>query len=148
METFMTIKDSSTSTLKHRLSSSSRRRDQSLWYVLHVLCIVMKLFLISSWSDWFLLCFSQGVINKIAVGHLGCLVHGCFNACVVKPSQLTPEQWRDCGLRAGESVEFEVFQLDSDCAGVLIIRGRLEKSRFVFETSWQSHVRCLPDCSK
>ncbi|XP_056597515.1 DNA-directed RNA polymerase I subunit RPA43 [Triplophysa dalaica] len=70
-----------------------------------------------------------GVINKIAVGHLGCLVHGCFNACVMKPSQLTPEQWRDCGLRAGESVEFEVFQLDSDCAGVLIIRGRLEKSR-------------------
>ncbi|KAA0709944.1 DNA-directed RNA polymerase I subunit RPA43 [Triplophysa tibetana] len=70
-----------------------------------------------------------GVINKIAVGHLGCLVHGCFNACVVKPNHLTPEQWRDCGLRAGESVEFEVFQLDSDCAGVLIIRGRLEKSR-------------------
>lgn len=70
-----------------------------------------------------------GVINKVGVGHVGCLVHGCFNACVVKPGQLTSEQWRDCGLCVGENVEFEVFQLDADAAGVLLIRGRLEKSR-------------------
>ncbi|XP_051948748.1 DNA-directed RNA polymerase I subunit RPA43-like [Xyrauchen texanus] len=70
-----------------------------------------------------------GVINKIGVGHVGCLVHGCFNASVVKPSLLTPEQWRDCVLSFGSSLEFEVFQLDADAAGVLLIRGRLEKSR-------------------
>ncbi|XP_051527249.1 DNA-directed RNA polymerase I subunit RPA43 [Myxocyprinus asiaticus] len=70
-----------------------------------------------------------GVINKIGVGHVGCLVHGCFNASVVKPSLLTPEQWRDSVLRFGGSLEFEVFQLDADAAGVLLIRGRLEKSR-------------------
>lgn len=63
---------------------------------------------------------------------MGCLVHGCFNASVVKPSQMTLEQWRDCGLRVGESVDFEVFQLDSDSAGVLLIRGRLERSKYVF----------------
>ncbi|XP_026785175.3 DNA-directed RNA polymerase I subunit RPA43 [Pangasianodon hypophthalmus] len=70
-----------------------------------------------------------GVINKIGVGHVGCLVHGCFNASVVKPAQLTPEQWRDSGLKLGSSLKFEVFQLDADVAGVLLIRGRLEKSR-------------------
>ncbi|XP_036423447.1 DNA-directed RNA polymerase I subunit RPA43 [Colossoma macropomum] len=70
-----------------------------------------------------------GVINKIAVGHVGCLVHGCFNACVLKPAQLTPDQWRDSGLMVGGSLEFEVFQLDADAAGVLLIKGRLEKHR-------------------
>ncbi|XP_059366153.1 DNA-directed RNA polymerase I subunit RPA43-like [Carassius carassius] len=70
-----------------------------------------------------------GVINKTGVGHLGCLVHGCFNASVVKPSLLSSEQWRDSGLCVGQSLEFEVFQLDADAAGVLLIRGRLEKSR-------------------
>ncbi|KAK2836292.1 hypothetical protein Q7C36_014161 [Tachysurus vachellii] len=70
-----------------------------------------------------------GVINKIGVGHVGCLVHGCFNASVVKPAQLTPEQWRDSGLMLGGSLKFEVFQLDADVAGVLLIRGRLEKPR-------------------
>ncbi|XP_053347503.1 DNA-directed RNA polymerase I subunit RPA43 [Clarias gariepinus] len=70
-----------------------------------------------------------GVINKIGVGHVGCLVHGCFNASVVKPAQLTSEQWRDSGLKLGGSLMFEVCQLDADVAGVLLIRGRLEKSR-------------------
>ncbi|XP_016369800.1 DNA-directed RNA polymerase I subunit RPA43 [Sinocyclocheilus rhinocerous] len=70
-----------------------------------------------------------GVINKMGVGHVGCLVHGCFNGSVVKPSLLSSEQWRDCGLCVGQSLEFEVFQLDADAAGVLLIRGRLEKCR-------------------
>ncbi|KAI2653225.1 DNA-directed RNA polymerase I subunit RPA43 [Labeo rohita] len=55
-----------------------------------------------------------GVINKIGVGHVGCLVHGCFNASVVKPFLLTSEQWRDSGLCVGQNLEFEVFQLDAD----------------------------------
>uniref|UniRef100_A0A8C1RUN7 DNA-directed RNA polymerase subunit n=1 Tax=Cyprinus carpio TaxID=7962 RepID=A0A8C1RUN7_CYPCA len=71
-----------------------------------------------------------GVINKMGVGHVGCLVHGCFNASVVKPSLLSSEQWRDSGLSVGQNLEFEVFQLDADSAGVLLIRGRLEKSRY------------------
>ncbi|XP_067281193.1 DNA-directed RNA polymerase I subunit RPA43 [Pseudorasbora parva] len=70
-----------------------------------------------------------GVINKMGVGHVGCLVHGCFNASVVKPSVLSPEQWRDSGLTVGQSLEFEVFQLDAEAAGVLLIKGRLDKSR-------------------
>ncbi|XP_062871126.1 DNA-directed RNA polymerase I subunit RPA43 [Trichomycterus rosablanca] len=70
-----------------------------------------------------------GVINKVGMGHVGCLVHGCFNASVIKPAQLTVEQWRDSGLKVGDSLEFEVFQLDADVAGVLLIRGRLDKSR-------------------
>ncbi|XP_030644859.1 DNA-directed RNA polymerase I subunit RPA43 [Chanos chanos] len=70
-----------------------------------------------------------GVINKVGVSHVGCLVHGCFNASILKPSQMTTEMWRDCGLNVGDHLQFEVFQLDADTAGVLLIRGRLEKSR-------------------
>lgn len=70
-----------------------------------------------------------GVINKMGVGHVGCLVHGCFNASVMKPNLLSPEQWRDSGLSVGQSLEFEVFKLDAEAAGVLLIRGRLDKSR-------------------
>ncbi len=76
------------------------------------------------------LCVAQGVINKMGVGHVGCLVHGCFNASVVKPGLLSSEQWRDSGLSVGQNLEFEVFQLDADVAGVLLIRGRLEKYRY------------------
>lgn len=64
---------------------------------------------------------------------MGCLVHGCFNASVVKPAQLTPEQWRDSGMTLGGSLKFEVVQLDADVAGVLLIRGRLEKSRYIYD---------------
>lgn len=65
------------------------------------------------------------------MGHVGCLVHGCFNAAVMKPSQLSLEQWRDSGLSVGQSLEFEVFQLDADTAGVLLIKGQLIESRYV-----------------
>ncbi|NP_001007154.1 DNA-directed RNA polymerase I subunit RPA43 [Danio rerio] len=71
----------------------------------------------------------MGVINKMGASHVGCLVHGCFNASVMKPNALTSDQWRDSGLCVGQSLEFEVFQLDADAAGVLLIRGRLDRSR-------------------
>ncbi|XP_063040915.1 DNA-directed RNA polymerase I subunit RPA43 [Engraulis encrasicolus] len=70
----------------------------------------------------------EGVINKIGLTHVGCLVHGCFNASIPKPKEMTAEQWRDSGLAPGGSLEFEVVQLDADVAGVLLIRGRLHKN--------------------
>ncbi|XP_076157002.1 DNA-directed RNA polymerase I subunit RPA43 [Alosa pseudoharengus] len=70
----------------------------------------------------------EGVINKIGLTHVGCLVHSCFNASILKPKEMTSEMWRYSGLAIGGSLEFEVFQLDSDAAGVLLIRGRLDKS--------------------
>ncbi|XP_062385222.1 DNA-directed RNA polymerase I subunit RPA43 [Sardina pilchardus] len=70
----------------------------------------------------------EGVINKIGLTHVGCLVHSCFNASILKPKDMTSEVWRDSGLAIGGSLEFEVFQLDADAAGVLLIRGRLHKS--------------------
>lgn len=65
------------------------------------------------------------------MSHVGCLVHGCFNASVMKPSQMSLEQWRDSGLSVGQSLEFEVFQLDADTAGVLLIKGGLLESRYI-----------------
>ncbi|KAJ8267288.1 hypothetical protein COCON_G00124600 [Conger conger] len=71
----------------------------------------------------------SGVINKVGVSHVGCLVHGCFNAAVPRPAQVTQEAWLQAGLGVGHALEFQVSQLDADTAGVLLIRGRLDKHR-------------------
>ncbi|XP_068189333.1 DNA-directed RNA polymerase I subunit RPA43 [Antennarius striatus] len=70
-----------------------------------------------------------GTVNKLGVGHVGCLVHGCFNASIPKPSLVSVETWRDFGPRVGTELEFEVSALDADSVGVLLIRGRLERTR-------------------
>lgn len=77
-----------------------------------------------------LLCFcSQGKVNKLGVSHVGCLVHGCFNASIPKPNLVSVETWRDAGPRIGTDLEFEVTALDADTVGVLLIRGRLDRTR-------------------
>ncbi|XP_029942783.1 DNA-directed RNA polymerase I subunit RPA43 [Salarias fasciatus] len=70
-----------------------------------------------------------GMVNKLGLSHVGCLVHGCFNASIPKPNLVTVETWRDFGPRIGAELEFEVMALDADTAGVLLIRGRLSKTR-------------------
>ncbi|XP_078094616.1 DNA-directed RNA polymerase I subunit RPA43 [Mustelus asterias] len=67
-----------------------------------------------------------GIVNKVAPSHLGCLVHGCFNASIPKPHQANGT-WPDFAVTVGDSLKFEVLQLDADVAGVLCIRGRLSK---------------------
>lgn len=66
---------------------------------------------------------------------MGCLVHGCFNASIPRPNLVTVETWRDAGPRIGSEVEFDVTALDADTAGVLLIRGRLDKTRQVCSVS-------------
>lgn len=78
----------------------------------------------------FLLC-SQGRVNKLGISHVGCLVHGCFNASIPKPNLVSMETWRDAGPRIGAELEFEVTALDADTVGVLLIRGRLDRTRQV-----------------
>lgn len=56
---------------------------------------------------------------------IGCLVHGCFNASIPKPEQMSTEQWHTVEINVGDELEFEVFRLDSDAAGVFCIRGKL-----------------------
>ncbi|KAM3595919.1 uncharacterized protein V6R79_005275 [Siganus canaliculatus] len=70
-----------------------------------------------------------GTVNKLSVGHVGCLVHGCFNASIPKPNLVPVETWRDAGPRIGAELEFEVTALDADAVGVLLIRGRLDRTR-------------------
>uniref|UniRef100_A0A4W6EWY7 DNA-directed RNA polymerase subunit n=1 Tax=Lates calcarifer TaxID=8187 RepID=A0A4W6EWY7_LATCA len=72
-----------------------------------------------------------GKVNKLGVSHVGCLVHGCFNASIPKPNLVSVETWRDAGPRIGAELEFEVTALDADAAGVLLIRGRLDRTRQV-----------------
>ncbi|KAG9333160.1 hypothetical protein JZ751_013418 [Albula glossodonta] len=71
----------------------------------------------------------MGVINKVGVSHVGCLVHGCFNASVPRPPQVSLDAWMGAGLHVGSELQFQVAQLDADVAGVLLIRGRLDKQR-------------------
>ncbi|XP_065275759.1 DNA-directed RNA polymerase I subunit RPA43-like [Emys orbicularis] len=68
-----------------------------------------------------------GVINKVAPSHIGCLIHGCFNASIPKPDRMSAIEWQDLGLKIGDKLELEVVHLDSDAAGVFFIRGRLNK---------------------
>ncbi|NXY01465.1 RPA43 polymerase, partial [Pteruthius melanotis] len=69
-----------------------------------------------------------GVINKVAPSHIGCLIHGCFNASIPKPEQMSVVQWQGLGLKIGDELKFQVLHLDSDAAGVFFIRGELTKS--------------------
>ncbi|NXY32430.1 RPA43 polymerase, partial [Pomatorhinus ruficollis] len=69
-----------------------------------------------------------GVINKLAPTHIGCLIHGCFNASIPKPEQMSIVQWQELGLKIGDELKFQVLHLDSDTAGVFFIRGALTKS--------------------
>ncbi|XP_064267844.1 DNA-directed RNA polymerase I subunit RPA43 [Passer domesticus] len=69
-----------------------------------------------------------GVINKVAPSHIGCLIHGCFNASIPKPEQMSVVQWQELGLKIGDELKFQVLHLDSDTAGVFFIRGGLTKS--------------------
>ncbi|XP_068431850.1 DNA-directed RNA polymerase I subunit RPA43 [Clinocottus analis] len=71
----------------------------------------------------------QGEVNKLGISHVGCLVHGCFNASIPKPNLVSVDTWRYAGPRIGAQMEFEVTALDADTAGVLLIRGRLDRTR-------------------
>ncbi|NXO70933.1 RPA43 polymerase, partial [Phainopepla nitens] len=69
-----------------------------------------------------------GVINKVAPSHIGCLIHGYFNASISKPEQMSLVQWQELGLKIGDELKFQVLHLDTDTAGVFVIRGGLTKS--------------------
>ncbi|XP_073486165.1 DNA-directed RNA polymerase I subunit RPA43 isoform X2 [Aquarana catesbeiana] len=68
-----------------------------------------------------------GVVNNVAPSHIGCLIHGCFNASIPKPFKMPIEAWQHVGVKIGDQMEFEVFRLDSDAVGVFCIRGKMDK---------------------
>ncbi|XP_072185598.1 DNA-directed RNA polymerase I subunit RPA43 [Excalfactoria chinensis] len=69
-----------------------------------------------------------GVINKVAPSHIGCLIHGCFNASIPKPEHMSAAEWQELGFKIGDELKFQAVHLDSDAAGVFFIRGQLTKT--------------------
>ncbi|XP_076798108.1 DNA-directed RNA polymerase I subunit RPA43 isoform X2 [Arvicanthis niloticus] len=77
----------------------------------------------------------EGTVNKVSSTHIGCLVHGCFNASIPKPEQMSYEEWQTLEINVGDELEFDVFRLDSDSAGVFCIRGKLNTTSLQLKNS-------------
>lgn len=60
------------------------------------------------------LCFilALGIVNRISVDHIGCLVHGLFNISLPKPFSITSENWLGKPAKLLDKVKFCITKVD------------------------------------
>ena len=71
----------------------------------------------------------KGCVNHIGKGHVGCLVHDCFNGAVPQPWD-SGDTWPGYNLVDGQEFLFEIDQIHTQ-NGILSMRGKLIDSRSV-----------------
>ena len=95
----------------------------------------------------------RGIVNKVGHGHLGCLVHECFNASIVKPTvDQLPKKLKKCygetinEIAFGTELLFKIIGLDVH-NDVLSIKGVMDDQDFgeiryviVFSTTCHNHI--------
>lgn len=64
-----------------------------------------------------------GVVNKIGLDHIGCLVHGSFNASIARPRDRNGFSFRE--LEMGSEFEFRVVGFEA-VNGVVLISGAID----------------------
>ncbi|XP_077995157.1 uncharacterized protein LOC144448724 [Glandiceps talaboti] len=68
----------------------------------------------------------RAVVHKIAPDHIGCLIHGCFNAAVRKSKKFI-NGCSSADLTMGQEFILKVIRLDSE-KGILSIKGVIENT--------------------
>lgn len=71
----------------------------------------------------------KGCVNHVGKGHVGCLVHGCFNASIPQPWD-SSDTWPGYNLVNEQEFLFEVDKTYTQ-NGILSMRGKLIDGRFV-----------------
>lgn len=91
------------------------------------LCIMIFPLFCSTNQSCFLY-FSQGIVNKVNQGQIGCLTHGLFNISLPKPFALPIQSWLGSSVKIHDEILFTIIKVDFG-SHVPYIQGNIEEVR-------------------
>ena len=88
--------------------------------------------------------FLTGCVNKLGQDHVGCLVHGLFNASILRPRHISYQEWEGSKLNGGDEFVFEVTKLSKQ-SGLLSITGKFTSNRLAYAKCqlYKGSVHCI-----